>query len=82
MERADAHAIDRARACWTDAATARASSGSPALHLDDDAGVAMPRQHVVEPRDADALAAKRMRAVELEMEAGIDARELRGASAR
>ena len=49
-----------------------------ALHLDDDARRRMPRQHVIEQRHADALAAKRMRAVELEAEARIDARELGG----
>ena len=50
----------------------------PALHLDDDARVRVPREHVIEPRDADALASKRMLAIDLELKPGIDARELRG----
>ncbi len=61
-----------------DAATARASSGSPPFISMMMRALAMLREHLVEPRHADALASKWMPAVERELEARIDAREFRG----
>ena len=76
MEGSDAGALDRV--CLLD----RFADGTrqlrlPAFHLDDDAGIRMSRQHVVEPRHADSLSAKGMRAVDLEMKTCVDRRELR-----
>ena len=76
MEGSDTGALDRV--CLLD----RFADGSrqlrlPAFHLDDHARTGVFRQHVIEPRHAYSLSAKRMPAVDLEMKTRIDLRELR-----
>jgi hypothetical protein len=76
IERSDADPVDRGR--FLD----RRADGAgqlrlAALHLDDDPRAVF-RQHRIERRHANALAAKRVRAVAGEVIAGVDARQLAG----